>query len=198
MKRILLLAVLASATALFAQEAHGPAHGAGHGEEASEGLEVPASLKWANFALLAVGLGYLMGKLLPPAFAKRTAHIQRDIQEAQALKADAERRAAEVDARLAHLAADIDQFRAEAAREMAHEGERIRQETAAQIRRIETQASSEIESAAKAARHQLRRYAADLALKLAEERLRSRMDSAANAELVENFVAELGRQGSKN
>jgi hypothetical protein len=37
-----------------------------------------------------------------------------------------------------------------------------------------------------------------LALKLAEDRVRAKLDSTSEAALVDGFVAELGRQGSKN
>lgn len=194
MKRLFLLALLAAGTTLYAQE---------HAEKGAEAekkgeIEVPDSLKWANFAMLALGLGFIMAKTLPKAFADRTAGIQKDIQEAQALKADAERRAADVEKRVAALSTDIEQFRANSAKEMAQEGERIRQETTAQIARVEHQASMEIETAAKVARRELRQYAADLALEMAEDRVRAKLDGSANAALVDGFVAELGRQGSKN
>src|SRR4029078_11017076 len=98
-------------------------------------------------ALLAVGLGYLLGKMVPKTFAERTAGIQKDIKAAQALKADAERPAAEVEAKVAKLGSDIEAFRAEASKDMAREGERIRQETAAHIKPLEGQAALQIEAA---------------------------------------------------
>jgi F-type H+-transporting ATPase subunit b len=193
-RRVFLTAILAGSITLFAQETE---H-AQHAEEAKGEMEVPSSLKWANFALLALGLGYMLAKLLPKTFAERTASIQKDIKEAQALKADAEKRAAQVEARVASLGADIEKFRTEAAKDMAAEGERIRQETAAHIQRMEAQAGVEIESAGKIARRDLSRYSAELALKLAEDRVRARLDNASESGLVDNFVAELSRQGSKN
>jgi F0F1-type ATP synthase membrane subunit b/b' len=66
------------------------------------------------------------------------------------------------------------------------------------MKRLESQAAVEIESAGKVATRELKQHAADLALKLAEERIRTRMDSNSEAALIDNFVAELGRQGSKN
>ena len=191
MKRLLLIALLAAGTGLYAQEGE-------HKEEAKGELEVPDSLKWANFAILAVGLGYMLVKLLPKNFAERTAAIQKDLTEAQAVKRDAEARAAKVDAQVKSLGADIERFRKESAQEMAHEGERIRLDTAAQIQRISDQVAMEIESAGKAARRQLRQYSWELALKLAEDRLRAKLDNATDAALVDGFVADLGRQGSKN
>jgi len=120
MKRLLVLVLLAVGTTMFAQE---PAEPEGKTEEAKGEIEVSDSLKWANFALLAIGLGYMLAKLLPKTFADRTATIQKDIKEAKRLKADAEKRAAEVEAKVAALGADIEKFRVEAAQEMAAEGD---------------------------------------------------------------------------
>ncbi len=192
MKRLLLVALLAlGTTAIYAQEKEGKAEG-------KTELEVPDSLKWANFALLFIGMGVMLAKLLPKNFAERTAAIQKDITEAQAVKRDAEARAAKVEAQVKSLGADIEKFRKESALEMAHEGERIRMETAAQIQRIGDHAAMEIESAGKIARRELKQYSSELALKLAEDRLRAKLDGAADAALVDGFVADLGRQGSKN
>jgi F-type H+-transporting ATPase subunit b len=192
MKRLLLVALLAfGTTVIYAQENEAKGE---HAEEAKGELEVPDSLKWANFALLAIGLGFLLGKMLPKNFAERTAAIQKDITEAQAVKRDAEARAAKVEAQVKSLGADIEKFRTESAQEMAHEGERIRQETAAQIQRIGDHAAMEIESAGKVARRELRAYSSELALKLAEERLRAKLDAPTDAALVDGLVADLGRQ----
>jgi F-type H+-transporting ATPase subunit b len=201
MKRWLLITLFAIGT-VFAQERAENKDSAEH--KTSEPAEGPAEIwKWANFAILAVGIGYFMAKILPPLFTARTTEIQKGISEAQQMKQDAERRSAEMDARLAALGADIEKFRVQSGAEMRQEGERIARDTAAQIKKIESQAAVEIESAGKTARRQLKEYAAELALGLAEERLRSRMDSAIESALVDNFVRDLERQnapkaGSKN
>jgi F0F1-type ATP synthase membrane subunit b/b' len=96
------------------------------------------------------------------------------------------------------LGSDIEEFRARARIEMEQEGERIRQATASQIRKLEQQAELEIEAAGKTARRELRAYAADLALDLAEQRIRARLDPGAEATLVDNFVADLKQRESKN
>jgi F-type H+-transporting ATPase subunit b len=201
MKRLLLVALLAAGTTLYAQEpAEHAEHAAEGGEHATEEAHDPnlEIWKWVNFGILAALMTVGLMKVLPKNFVERTALIQKDIKEAQALKADAERRAADVEARVNALGKDIETFRVESAKEMAHEGERIRQETAASIARLEQQASLEIETAAKVARRELRQYSAELALKMAEDRVRAKLDGSSEAALVDGFVAELGRQGSKN
>jgi F-type H+-transporting ATPase subunit b len=192
MKHWLLLATVASVS-LLGQE---PAEH--NGDSTTQVEETSSAWKWANFAILAIGLGYLMAKHLPPLFRSRTSEIQKGISEAQQMKMDAERRSAEMDARLNAIGEEIERFRKQSAAEMQQEGERIGRETAAQIKRIELQAEAEIESAGKAVRRQLKDFAADLALGLAEERLRTRIDSATASELVDDFVHNLERNVSPN
>jgi F-type H+-transporting ATPase subunit b len=165
---------------------------------AAEASEPGAIWRWANFAILAIGLGYLMAKTLPEFFRSRAEGIQRSIVEAQQTRLDAERRAAEMDARLAALGSEIEKFRVQAREEMEREAERIRKETAAQIRRLEQQAEMEVEAAGKTARRELRAVAAKLALELAEQRIRTRLDAGSEAALVDNFLSDLAREGAKN
>lgn len=196
MKRILLaMMLLFGALNVFAQEK--PA-------QEKEKVEEPISKdemlvwKWANFVILAAGAGYLLGKHLPAFFKSRSADIQKDITEAQAAKQAAEKRAAEMDARLSTLGADIEKFRAQSKIEMEQEGTRIRQETAHQIEKLQKQAEQEIESAGNLATRELREYAAKLALDLAEQRIRTRLDAGTEAGLVDDFTKDLQQQGSKN
>lgn len=182
-KRLLVLAML-SAASLAAAEAESPA-------------EPSPIWKWANFVILAAGLGYLMAKHLPGLFATRRKEIQQGISEAQQMKLDAERRSAEMDARLNSLGADIEKFRTQSAAEMQQEGERISRDTAAQIKKVEAQGAAELESVGKTTRRQLKEYAAELAMGLAEELLRGRMDNATESALVDGFVHDLERQASQ-
>lgn len=191
MKRLLLAAFLLTACGLTAQERPEAAHS----EEAGDAWIV---WKWANFAILAAGLGYLLTKHLPPLFRSRTEEIQKGISESQAMKRDAEKRAAEMDARLNTLGAEIERFRTQAHAEMEQEGARIRQETAKQIEKLQQQAQQEIESAGKAASRELKTYAAQLALDLATQRIQTRLDAATETGLADDFVRDLDRQGSQN
>ena len=196
MKRFLLAAALLLGTSrVFAQEK------APESEKPKEEVEVKDDLlvwKWANFALLAAGAAYLLSKHAPVYFRSRSSEIQKDITEAQATKRDAEKRAAEMDARLATLGADIEKFRAQAKIEMEQEAARIRQDTAHQIEKLQKQAEEQIESAGSLASRDLRAYAAKLSLDLAEQRIRTRLDASTEAGLVDDFTRDLANQGSKN
>jgi F-type H+-transporting ATPase subunit b len=148
--------------------------------------------KWANFLILAAGAGYLLFKHMPPFFNSRTGDIQKDITEAQATKQAADKRSAEMDARLSSLAADIEKFRVQAKVEMEQEALRIRQETAHQIEKLQKQAEQEIEAASTLATRELHAYASKLSLDLAEQRIRTRLDAATEAGLVDDFTKDLG------
>ena len=110
---------------------------------------------------------------------------------------DAEGRAAEIDARVNALGVEVEKIRSQSSEEMQRESERIRRDTADAIAKIEQQAKVEVESLGIAAQRELKEYAANLALNLAEERLRARMNSAAEGALIDNFLDDLSREGSK-
>jgi F0F1-type ATP synthase membrane subunit b/b' len=192
MKRLLWIAVLGAGLCL-GQESAQPKH------ETAETSEDPLAVwKWANFVLLVAGLGYLVAKTVPAMFNARGEEIRKGIAEAQKVKLDAEKRAADMEARMAKLGAEIEAFRVQAKGEMEREGQRILEETAAQAKKLEAQAAAEIENSGKVARASLKQYAADLALDLAAQRIKTRLDSSTEAGLVDNFVADLKHTGSKN
>ena len=198
MKRVLAVFLLA-AFAVWTQHGKG-AHGGGAVHEGTHkeraGHHGPDLTPWkiANFALLLVGLGYLVRKKGGPFFAGRTREIREGIEEAARMKAEAEARAAEIDRRLAALGDEIEELRRMAHQEMAAEQERLRAETGQQIAKIQAQAEQEIASAGKAARQQLKEHAAELALKLAEQRIRTRMTAETQDRLLGAFTEGLARQ----
>jgi F-type H+-transporting ATPase subunit b len=175
------LAMLATFLAIvsFAQEKGGESEG---------GLEV---WKWANFLLLAGALGYMIGKNAPAFFAARSEQIGKDMADARKEREAAEERAAEVDRRLANLEAEIASLRAHAQEEAEAETQRLAQHTAAEIARIQARAEQEIVSAGKVARLELKRHAAELAIGLADQKIRARLTPETQDALVRGFVHDL-------
>jgi F-type H+-transporting ATPase subunit b len=201
MKRIgalaLLVAAAAGGPALRAQEGRQPPK---NEETALErAADSPAEgehgklemWKWANFAVLAAGLGYLVAKNAGPFFSARSQQIRKDMVEAQEARQQAEARAADVDRRLANLESDIAALRAESQQEARSETELLARHTAAEIAKIQAHAEQEIVSAGKAARQELKRFSAGLAVRLAEQRIRSRMTPETQEALVRGFVRDL-------
>ena len=149
------------------------------------------ALKWANFLLLAGLLGYFIGKNAGPFFAARSAGIRQDMDESLRQREQADAKAADVDRRLANLEKDIAALRGQSEAEAQVETERMAQQTAAEIAKIQANAEREIASAGKAARMALKRYSAELAMGLAEQKVRARMTPDTEDGLVQGFVSNL-------
>ena|ERR1035438_1602241 len=190
MKRLAIVTIslgLACATGTaFAQET-----GAHPKKEESFGEKYELELKWANFLLLAGLIGYFVGKNAGPFFASRSAAIRKDMEDSLKQQQDAEARARAVELRLANLEAEIAALRAETQAEEASEDDRAAARTAAEVAKIEAHAQQEIVSAGKAARMDLQRYTAELAIGLAEQKVRARMTPATEDSLVQGFVRNL-------
>ena len=147
--------------------------------------------KWANFLLLAGGLGYLIAKNAPALFTQRSREIEEALLEGAKAKQEAEARAAAIEKRLAGLDREVESLRQTAHAETAAEGERLRLETERHLQRIQQQTAQEVELMINAARSDLRKYAALLALELAEQRIHSRMTKDVQEELVDGFLQDL-------
>jgi F0F1-type ATP synthase membrane subunit b/b' len=147
--------------------------------------------KWANFAILAVGLGYLIGKNVPPLFQKQSSEIQGALRDAAKAKEEAAAYAAGIEARLANLQSEIEKLRVTARADMTAEGERIGRETEHQLQRVREQAAQEIELLTRGATAELRRYSAELSLGLAEQRIRSQMNPDTQKRLTQGFLQDL-------
>jgi F0F1-type ATP synthase membrane subunit b/b' len=185
-RRVILAIVLGLALASCAL----PQEPAGQKQEAEQG-DPWIWWKWANFIILAGGLGYLIAKNVPPLFQKQSAEIQNALQEAAKAKAEAAAYAAGIEARLANLQSEIEKLRTSALSEMSDENERIRRETENHIHRIREQTAQQIELLTRSAASELKKYAADLALDLAEKRIRTQMNPATQQSLAENFLHDL-------
>jgi F-type H+-transporting ATPase subunit b len=174
----------------LAQEHEAAQQKAGEKEESfAEKHEL--ALKWPNFLLLAGLLGYFIGKNAGPFFAARSAGIRKDMDESLRQREQAEAKAADVDRRLADLGEDIAALRGHSEAEAQAESERMAQHTTAEIAKIQAHAEREIASAGKAARMALKRYSAELAMALAEQKVRARMTPDTEDALVQGFVRNL-------
>lgn len=179
-------------TVAFAQHGAAPAEHSGAAAEGGHGSEGGhANLepwKWANFLIIAGLLGWAVRKHGGPFFDGRTREIRKQMVEAEEIRAEADRRTAEVEARLANLHSEIELMRQEALAEQQAESDRFSRLMAEESAKVQEQAEAEIEAAGKQARLELKRYAAGLAVGLAEQKIRERMSPAAQNTLVDAFV----------
>ena len=142
-----------------------------------------------NFAVIAGVIFWASKKYLPGMFRNRTALIQQAMAEARAASEDANRRLAEIESRLARLDGEIGEMRSAAEMEAVTEEKRIKAATADEMRKVVESAEQEISAAAKNARRELRTYAAELVVSLAEKQIN--VDAATDQALVRDFAQHL-------
>jgi len=147
-----------------------------------------------NFIVVFAVLWFFLRKLLPTAFRNRTEGIQRRLEEARKTSEDARRRLSEVEARLSRLDAEIAQMRNEAEASGKTEEEHMMAAAEEERRRIVESAEQEIASATAAARRELKAYTADLAVSLAEKKIR--ISDSTDEQMVRSFAARLGKDGN--
>jgi F-type H+-transporting ATPase subunit b len=144
-----------------------------------------------NFAVIAGFILWISRSHLPGVFRSRTQSIQSAMQEARKASDDANRRLSEIESRLSRLDSEIATMRADAEREGATEEARILAAAEEERKKIVEAAEQEISAAAKSARRDLKAFAADLAVGLAQRQIR--VDSNTDQALVRNFADELTR-----
>jgi F-type H+-transporting ATPase subunit b len=147
-----------------------------------------------NFAIVAGVLVWALRKNLPTVFRNRTASIQQAMAEARAASEDANRRLADIESRLSRLDNEIGEMRNAAEKEGAAEEERIKTATADEMKKVVESAEQEISAAAKNARRDLRAYAANLVVSLAEKQIK--VDAATDQALVQGFTKRLASDGA--
>jgi F-type H+-transporting ATPase subunit b len=166
-------------------------------QESGGGAEKPSMIVWQvlNFLILAGLIGWLAVKHGGPLLAARSKEIVDGLAAGEKAKAEADARAAQVQAKLANLETEIAALRTSAKEEREREADRIRRETETEIARIRYQAGYEIESAGKQARMEVQHAAVKMAIELAEQKVRARMSPEIEAGLLKGFLADLPRNG---
>lgn len=124
-----------------------------------------------NFAILAVFVGYLAAKILPKAFRDRSTGIQKNLVDARTATEEANARLKAVETRLGKLDDEIAAMRHQAEADSVRDDQRMRTIMEQETAKILAAAEAEIQSATSAARRELQRHAAELAVEQAGRRL---------------------------
>jgi F-type H+-transporting ATPase subunit b len=170
---------------------------AGHGGGSSiwdNYLNIPGFQAW-KFFNLAVFVGiivYLVRKPLTSAFKAKREKIRAELIKAEEEKQAALARLTDAEAKLARLDEEAKSVREKSAQEAAAEKSRIAEQTEADLQKIRVQAENEINRNAQQARADLRRFSAEESIRLAEERIKSAMNSEADARLVKANIQSIG------
>ncbi|MGH9873421.1 MAG: hypothetical protein ACRD9S_13290 [Pyrinomonadaceae bacterium] len=160
------------------------------------GLELWKFVNLLIFVVCALYLHRRFGRPIREALRSRGERIKHELIRAQEERDEALAKLAEVDNRFANLDSEVALIKERAIAEGEGERQRIKLATDEEISRLREQAKKEIESAGKAARHELRRLAALESVRLAEEILRIEISPDDDARLTNQSVNDLGRMGA--
>lgn len=148
--------------------------------------------KFVNLSLFIGALIFLLRRPIGASLVARRDAIRQELMRAQEERRAALAKLEEVEARLARLDAEVETVRAQARREAEAERESITRSTAEETRRLREQARREIESAGKIARQDLRRYAAEQSVRLAEDLIRRDIGADDDTRLMNEYIGDLG------
>lgn len=187
---------VAHASALAPAHAPAPAHASAHapapegGEEHGSGW-LATIAKIFNFAVLVAVLVYFLKSPLSTYLASRISRVREDLVAAAAMREEASRRLADIQAKLQSLPSEIDALKVRGTEEIAAERQRIEQAAEAERQRLLEQTRREIEMHYRVARRQILEQTATLAVSIASERIKRTMTPDDQARLVDRYAAQL-------
>ena len=157
-----------------------------------------------DFIVLAGLIAYFAGGPIKNFLLQRRTDLMREIEEANALKDEANQRLEEYTQRIASLDAEREAIRKDFLADGERERERILAEAEATAARIVKDAERRIEGEARRLQSALEEEAVQLAVTLVEKTAKERMDAALQARLVEESIqvienldeGSLGSQGA--
>ena len=155
--------------------------------------------EYLNFAILAGAVLFALLKFLPKTFRANREEIQHRLVEARTATQQANERLAAIEQRLARLDEEIAAITRQAEKDSVEDEARIKASIETERERIVEAVSRDIAAASSAAQRDLKRFAAELAVDRAAQRMMlSENDDRA---LVQEFSQSLGQQarnGGKN
>jgi F0F1-type ATP synthase membrane subunit b/b' len=149
--------------------------------------------KFVNLALFVGLMVYVLMKAdIRGAFRARGQSIKAELEKARIERDAALAKLKEVEERLAGMSDQISSINQRSKTEAEVERQRIAQSTQEEIAKLTAQAQREIENAAKVAKSDLRNFAAEQSVRMAEDLIRRDMRPEDDARLMMHNVEEMG------
>jgi F-type H+-transporting ATPase subunit b len=147
--------------------------------------------KLANFAILAGVLVYYLRTPIRTYLASRGTAIRGDLVAAAELRATAAAQLAEIERKLQTLPGELAALKAQGAQDLVAEQARIAQTAASERERLIQQTHREIQMRLQVARRELTEHAAQLAVQIAEQRIKRTITPDDQLRLVERYTSQL-------
>ena len=164
-------------------------------EHAATFLGLPMWLwQLANLALFLGVLLYFVARPLAAMFRQRQLAVEKTLEEARALRAQAASLEAEVHERMARLDREIAEVRARGVAEGEAERAALSDKADREVERVRREAEAEIGRRLAAAKHELRRTAAALTASTARDLLAAQITDEDRERLLEESVRRLSNE----
>jgi F-type H+-transporting ATPase subunit b len=155
--------------------------------------------EYLNFAVLAGAVLFAMLKFLPKTFRANREDIQHRLVEARTATQQANERLAAIEQRLARLDEEIAAIAKQAEKDSVEDEARIKASIETERERIVGAVSRDIAAASSAAQRDLKRFAAELAVDRATQRMTlSEDDDRALVQEFSQSLSQQARNGGKN
>ena len=191
MRRSLKAAAAIALPAVLCATAALASEGGGHEALPLDKILWEMGIKILDVAIIAFFGFKLLSKPIAQAMADRSAAVRRSLEEATAGRREAEARLAEFQTKAAALDSEIEALRSQAAADMERERTTLINEGKAAAEHVAQHARETIRQEVAKARAELHREAADLAVRLAEEHVRSTMTAADQQRLAGDYFKEM-------
>lgn len=198
MKKSILFVIVVSLLALccqvWAAEEVGSAAGE-HAEGAHEQTIWQTIGQWTNFAVL-VGIVYLFLSRtirVQDKFKAESEEIRHSIESARLAKEEAERQLASMDVRMQQMNDEVSRIKERALQDAEDEKKRILDSAQKEAKRIVDMAHREIDNEVRAARKNLRKQVADLAVQQGKSIIEQEINEEDQHRLIKTYIQELGK-----
>jgi F-type H+-transporting ATPase subunit b len=176
--------------AIVAQQSHEPTSASEtEGPHGQTLLQTIA--KVVNFAILGGVLVYFLKTPISSYLVTRSTQIRQDLVTAAELRSTAAAQLADIDRQLQALPAELEKLRVQGEQDVKAEQARIANAAANERERLIAQTHREIEARLRVAKRQLTEHAAELAIKIAEERIKRAITPDDQLRLVDRYAAQL-------
>ena len=145
-----------------------------------------------NSAILIGAILWFLLRMVPKILRKRSETLQKQLLDARLATTQANERLSAVEERLSKLGIEIEAIREQTERESASDERHIHEALEAERQRIVASAEQEIEAAGAAARRDLKKFAAELAVERALGRIH--LSSEDDHALIRTFAEGLKRE----
>ncbi len=136
-------------------------------------------------------LGFFLYKPLTQFFKKQSNEIKEKIDTSKLEKERSEEKLKKIEERLSKIEFEIEEIRNKAKEAAEKEERRIKEQLDEDLKRISSIEESEIESIINSAKRELKKYATELSVSIAEKDIKEKINEKKHKELIKKFIDDM-------